>query len=152
MKNNFLEYDENQFLITPELIQLMNWLCQYETEAIKNIIVRTLSRGMKHHKMDSYASFSSIEEMQHCFIDFINMFEMLLNEAINERALKNATQHNLLPAIEHIDSTTCDESTIKSSLAIATSKLERNPSADPREILFKELLKRWTPHKKTFNH
>jgi len=152
MKTDFVEYDEHQFLITPELIQLMSWICQYESEAIKNIIARALSQGMKNNKLENYASFSSIDEMQHSLANFINMFEILLDEAINERARKNATQHNLLPALEQIDSSSCGESIIKSSLAMATSKIERNPSTNPKEIFFKELLKRWAPHKKIIQH
>jgi hypothetical protein len=76
------------------------------------------------------------------------LLESLLHEAINEQALKKLTEKKLLPALDHIDKTVCDDSYIQFSIEKASSKLETNPKQNPQEVLFKELLKCWKPHKK----
>ncbi|HJZ23938.1 MAG TPA: hypothetical protein VJ201_05760 [Candidatus Babeliales bacterium] len=146
-------YDDNQLHITPEIIQLMQWLCEYETEALKNIITRALNQGLKKTKYHSHdEQISSIDEMQDGFITFMSLLEYLYEEVVNERAIKQAGEHHLLPALDKIDNKTCDASTIQSSLTVAASKIERNPHVNPKEILFKELLRRWVPTNKTQNN
>lgn len=144
------EIEEDQYLLSPELIQLMNWIIQYEDEALKHIIARAVAQGLKQNKHEVLSS--SIEDMQQTFIQFINITELLLNEVISERALKNALQHNLLPALDQIDTSACDDSVIRSSLAVTTSKIERNPTVNAKELLLKELLKRWNPENKQIKH
>jgi len=53
-----------------------------------------------------------------------------------------------MPAIDQIDSTVCDDATMRFSIEKTTRKIEHNPDINPREQLLKELLKRWKPHNK----
>ena len=106
--------------------------------------------NQKHSSELLHLSACQAEELQHAILDYLAMMEHLLVEVTNERATKNALERNLMPALDQIDTTACDDSTIRSSLAIATSKMERNPSQNPKEVLYKELLKRWKPTKKGY--
>ena len=56
-----------------------------------------------------------------------------------------------MPTIDHIDSTICDDATVRSSVEKATAKSEQHPKANAQELLFKELLKRWKPSKNMMN-
>lgn len=153
MENERLDHTDDQFLISPELLQLMDWIVRYEPEALKRIVARAVKQGLKNNKPENPPNgLPELEELQRGFVDFISLMEYLLHQVTDERALKSALQANLLPALDHIDAAACDVSTIKSSLAGATSQMERNPEANPKELLFKELLKRWNPHKKHNQH
>lgn len=88
------------------------------------------------------------EEMQDSIVDFFSLLEGLLMETINEQAMLKAHEKNLVPALEHIDSTICDTATVRSSLEKATTKMTKNPEANAQQLLFEELLKRWKPNKK----
>jgi hypothetical protein len=56
-----------------------------------------------------------------------------------------------MPAIDQIDSSICDEDTVRSSLEKATMTIAANPGADPKDTLFQELLKNWKPSTKVIN-
>ena len=73
------------------------------------------------------------------------MLDALIIETMNEQAVQRAMEKNLLPAIDQIDSNECDNATVRFSIEKATSKYEHNPKENPKELLFKELLKRWKP-------
>ncbi len=133
-----------QFVLSYELLALMRWISEHESKALKRIITRSLSQGRTTEMNSESESLSACqaEELQHAILDYLAMMEHLLVEVTNERATKNALERNLMPALDQIDTTACDDSTIRSSLAIATSKMERNPSQNPKEVLYKELIKR----------
>jgi hypothetical protein len=92
-----------------------------------------------------------IEEIQHSIIEFFSMLETLLLESMKEQAVQKAVEKNLMPTIDHIDSTICDDATVRSSVEKATAKSELQPKANAQELLFKELLKRWKPSKNMMN-
>jgi hypothetical protein len=71
--------------------------------------------------------------------------ETLLLETISEHVKEKARQQKLLPALDQIDTNQCDNSTVRSSLEKATSTFAHNPDTNVKELLFKELLKRWKP-------
>lgn len=155
MANKEFDRFDDQFVISPELLQLMDWIVQYESETLKRIIARALKNGLKKNNpllVDQDSTDLQPDEMQRGFVDFLMLMELLLQEVVHERSLKNAVQRNLVPALSAIDTSACDENTLQSSLAIATSQIERNPQANPREVLLKELLKQWKPHKKKTLH
>ena len=82
-------------------------------------------------------------------LDFFAMLEELLIESLDEQAVENALEKNLMPAIDQIDSSVCDDATVRFSIEKATSKREKNKSPQHlKETLLKELLKRWKPRKK----
>lgn len=150
-KNNFTA-DSNstdKLIISYELLQLMEWFVENEGEALKKIISRSLKRGLdeqlKHSKnlKDLYTP----EEMQNNIIDFLGLLEYLLVEITNEQEVNNILQKNMMPAIDHVDTANCDSNILKSSIAVASSKIQRNPKGNVQELFLKELLKRWKPVK-----
>ena len=72
-------------------------------------------------------------------------------EAMNEHMVQQAVKQNLMPAIDHIDSTICDDDTVRSSMEKATAKSKIASHENAQDILFKELLKRWKPQKNIMN-
>src|SRR3972149_2629664 len=78
------------------------------------------------------------------FVDHdADKLKKLITKAINEQAVKKAVEKNLMPAIDQIDSTICDDATVRFSIEKAATKIDHNPMENPKELLFKELLKRW---------
>ena len=141
---------KEQLVISYELLQLMEWIVEHEAEGLKKIIQRALKRGFDEQLKQSknIHELYSLEDMQNNIIDFLSLVEILLYEATNEKEVDTVIQKNLMPAIDHVDVINCDSSTLKSSIAVATSKLQRNPKENVQEVFLKELLKRWKPNKK----
>ncbi len=155
MENSLKNIDpKDQLVISYELLQLMEWIVEHESDALKKLIIRALKRGFDDQLKQSqnYKELYSAEDMQNNVIDFLALLEALLIEATNEKEVDSIIQKNLMPAIDHVDTANCDSSTLKSSIAIATSKMHRNSKENVQEIFLKELLKRWKPNKNNSNN
>lgn len=148
MENKKLNSSE-QLVISYELLQLMQWIVEHESESLKKIINRALKNGFDEQltKSQNYKELYSGDDMQNNIIDFLSLWEILLYEATNESDANRIIQKNLVPAIDHVDKKNCDSSTLKSSIDFASSKINRKPEESAQEIFLKELLKRWKPNK-----
>ncbi len=142
---------EGQVLLTYELLFLLQWLIEHESEALKKIIVRALKNGFNdpdfrnHEMVEMHISDPNIHQ---CIVDFLGLLDALLIESTAELSVQKNVERNLIPALNHIDSTVCDDETVQGSLKKATSLIHHHPEQNPQEILLKELLKRWKPDKK----
>ena len=146
--------NNNQLSLSYELLFLLQWLLDHEPERLKGLITYALTHGLKEDLKEGAdaADLQTTEELQYTIVDFLKLLESLLQEALTEQAMKTIMEKKLMPAIDQIDNKACDEATVQFSVEKASSRLERNPSANPQEILFNELLKCWKPSKKTMSH
>lgn len=146
--------NNSQFVLSYELLLLLHWLSDHEVPAMKKIIRNALKSGLQEELqlLDNIDDTAFLNELQHSITDFLSLLESLLIEAVSERIKEKARQQNLLPAIDQIDTTLCDNSTVQSSLEKATSYLSDNPNENPKELLFKELLRRWDPTNKNIKN
>ena len=136
----------DQLVLSYELLQLLEWLIENESEALKKIVKRALSKGLnKKLRTQEALNTSSIQSN---VIDFLELLEVLLFESNHEVNVSDVIRKNLMPAIHHIDTSNFNAATVESSAAIASTKKEKNPNENAEELLFKELLKRWKPKKK----
>lgn len=150
-KNKSLPQDNSQFVLSFELLCLLRWFVEFEGEKFKKLIGKAMQAGLKDELRSiqkAHIDESMMEDVQHSIIEFFNMLEVLTADAITEQAMHTALQKNLMPTIDQIDSNICDDATLRSSLEKATSKIEMHPNENPKELLFKELLKRWKPSNK----
>lgn len=138
--------NSDQLVLSYELLQLLEWLVENEAEPLKKIIKRSLSKGL-NKKLQRQDNLNSAE-LQRSVVDFLELLEVLLFESNQEVEVSDVIRKNLMPAIDHIDTSNLTLATIQSSAAIASTKKEKNPSENAEELLFKELLKRWKPKKK----
>ena len=146
----FAGSDGNQFVISYELLALLRWLIEHEADKLKKIISRAHRSGLHNemHKIENSQNEQSPEDIQFTLVEFFGLLETLLLESINEKAVQKAVEKNLMPTIDHIDSSICDDATVRFSIEKATNKIELNPQENPQDVLYKELLKRWKPSKK----
>lgn len=143
MKNNSLN---NHFVVSYELLQLLEWLMHHEQDAIKKIIARALNEGFTPsllHKDEQ----ETAEHMKQHVVDFFALLEILLSETLQEKEAQTVVAHNLLPALDHIDSRHYDPESMAASIAKAQGALQRKATKNAHDILYKELLKRWRPAK-----
>lgn len=134
-----------QFMISYELLCLLQWLIEHEADTFKTLIEMAFASGFRESMTETEKNISSIEDMQYNIIDFFTMLETQMIEVTNERAMQDALEKNLMPAIDHIDSTVCDDATVRFSVEKTTSQLKDKPQDNAQETLYKELLKRWKP-------
>lgn len=141
---------DNQFVISYELLCLLRWLAENESNKLKRVISKALNSGLSKQmqRTENNADQFDLEEAQQGIIDFFCMLENIMVESLNEQAVKHAVEKNLIPALEHIDSTVCDDAMVRFSVERASSKSNHDVKESPQELFFKEILKRWKPSKK----
>lgn len=155
--DSFNNNSAQQFVISYELLCLLRWLLENDVEKLKKMVSKALATGLKEDIKyfeqlgDVSADPVMVEEVQHSIIEFFSMLEMLLAESIKEQAVQRAVEKNLMPTIDHIDSTICDDATVRSSVEKTVAKSEQHPRENAQNMLYKELLKRWKPSKNTMN-
>lgn len=146
-KDSFSHENNTQFALSYELLHLLKWLGEHDIEKLKKIISKAVAHGL-HDNIQKTTSLSDariLEEMHHGIIDFFELLETLLNDAINVHLEKKAREKNLMPTIDHFDASLLDDATLRSSIENTTKKLDLNPQINPKEQLCKELLKQWKP-------
>ena len=152
--DNSSDENNNQFVISYELLILLQWLIDNDGKKLKRIITKALTSGLKEElqQAENIDPSTIHEDIHYSIVEFFGLLESLLLDTIDEQAVQTAIEKNLMPAIDHIDSTVCDDATVRFSIEKATSKINSNPQENPQEVLFKELLKRWKPSKKKIQH
>ena len=138
-----------QFAISHEALALLRWLVEHHADELKILVKRELHTGL-HERIfeDTKSAAPTTTEMQANVVDFFSLMELLLLEAADEYTEQKVRKNKLQPTVDQIDSTLCDTMTVQSSIEHATTKLEDHSESSARELLFKEILKRWTPHKR----
>ncbi|MFT6765711.1 MAG: hypothetical protein ACJAZS_000596 [Alteromonas naphthalenivorans] len=145
--------NDNQLTVSYELLYLIQWLLENESDGLKKLIGQALHNGLKHDLQEAVNSdLKNTDDIQYSIVDFLALMEGLLHESISEQNMQRILEKKLMPAIDNIDSKECDKATVDFSVEKATFKLESNPEENPQDILFQELLKCWKPTKKTITH
>lgn len=138
----------DQFTISLELLRLMQWVTEHDQEGLKRLIGRALSHGLNQRIQHTQDATEQQESVYHSIIDFFILMEALLAENMHENFAKKTKQSSLIPAVHSIDVAACDTGTVRFSLERATTRMQANPQENPRDLLLKELIKRWKPNKK----
>ena len=156
MDNNSFSNDNTQFVLSFELLYLLRWLVEHDAEKLKKLVSKALAAGLKEEisearelkKNNATNEEHLIEDIQHSIIEFFGILETLLVETLNEQEDQRIIQRNLMPEIDQIDTTFCDDTIVRTSIEKATAKLEHNSKQNPKELLLKELLRLWKPANK----
>jgi hypothetical protein len=149
-ENKISVFETDQFVISRELLCMFRWLIDNDADRIKRVISRALSHGL-HDRLNNLQQVNdeqALEEAQFNILEFFSMLEILLAESLEEHAVKNAVEKGLMPAIDHIDPSACDNQVVHYGLERANAKLARRSCEKPQDILLKEILKNWKPTKK----
>ncbi len=145
--------NNGQFVLSYELLYLLQWLVDHEAEALKKIIARAVRQGFRDsiEKTDDTIELQTSDaHIQNSIADFLSLLDILLHETTNELGVKKTVERNLIPALNHLDATICTNEMVESSLVKASSKLDEDSSKESlQDALLKEILKQWKPDKKS---
>jgi hypothetical protein len=140
------------FVLSEELIRLLQWLAEHEQESLKKMIKHALDKGdlASQHIDAQHTSENTSEKVHENMINFLMLLDTLLNETIVEHAATQQVHRALIPALDTIDRSYHDDHSVARSIAKAADALSHTDQ-NPKEVLCKELLRHWHPHKPTVN-
>lgn len=160
--NNESLFENSQLAVSYELLQFLRWVIMTKPETLNALMYQAYESGC----MDQESSIAhslrlaipSNEELQRNVLDFFDILETKLQEtAIALEHEMPSLEKAFRPAVNHIDSSLCDNNTVALSIKQASSQVRfHNPQTTPEKIyqetLYKELLKNWRPRNKQCLH
>lgn len=156
-RENFLleitDKDE-QFAVSYELLCLLRWLVEHDSDRLKKMVSRAVAKGLneKIQHIQAYDDQEALEDAHDNMIEFFSTLESLLIETIQEQSVQNNVQKGLIPVIEYIDSTACEDSLVQESIEKVHTQLSCKSNENVQEVFLKEMLKNWKPVKKNVVH
>ncbi len=145
-QHDFTTINAEQLFLSPELIHLLRWLVEHQTETLKKIIQKAVQQNFKieqTHNNDPMTEYS--RDSNDDITEFFLVLEELLGEVLAEKLAQKARQNKLWMTADQIDCTSCDDATVRSCIESAIEVIETTPLAQPKEIFLQELLKQWQP-------
>lgn len=142
------EHDQH-VMVSDELLTVIAWLVTYEQETLKKILVNAMQNGLQEAltQTSEQNKALSAQEIQSTIFDLFTLLEELAHEVQHESEATTFVQRSLVPAINRIDMSSCNEEIVSISAAKATAAA--GSGANAKEVLCRELLRRWKPAKKS---
>ncbi len=148
-------HDSNQMNISYELLMLLQWMLEHEQESVRKLVSKSLNNGLQA-QLESVTSQKERQqaavELQDSIIDYFLLLETQVHDLMNEDHTQEVIQRNMLPALKQVDARTYSHGALETSIAKAEAAFGKREVGSPKEILCKELLKRWKPGKKFATH
>lgn len=141
------EQNPNQFVITYELLALIVWIIEHEDRLLEKLVKKAFASGLKDaiKKNEQIDDTQLLEEAQQAIIDFFGILESHMLDALHQQSIKRALEKNLFPSIDKIDTSTCDDIMVRTSIEKAIN-IPNASQETAKETLYKELLKQWKPN------
>jgi hypothetical protein len=146
---NDLIAENTQVALSREVLMLLRWLVEHHADEIKKLTKRALHNGLHDELLaEHYAEQAApIEETYTDIAYFFGMIEAILIKELDEHSLYKTHAKNLQPIIDRIDSALCDAHIVQASIQHTNAKNAKHAEANPRDALFKEILRQWRPRK-----
>ena len=143
----FLENDD-QFIVSYELLYILQWLMTYEKEAFTQLIHKAFIQGSEASDVhDTSDQTEEAEYLQSSVIDFFSFLEEEVENVAQAESMKHIMQKNLLKTLDHIDPKLFDPAIIKASMMATAEKLDPQRNYQAKDYFLKQLLKKWQPKK-----
>jgi hypothetical protein len=149
-KKTFLESDD-QFIVSYELLHILQWLLTYEKEAFTQLVEQAYMQGSQSIKNSNDNDFDEQTEeseyLQNSVLDFFNFLEKEVTLIANAESIKHIMQKNLLKTLDHIDPKVFDAAIIQESMQVTAEKVSLARNHQAKDYFLKALLKKWHPKK-----
>lgn len=143
----FLENDD-QFIVSYELLYILQWLMTYEKEAFTHLVQKAFIQGSQiTNTNDAPDQVEEAEYLQSSVIDFFSFLEQEVENIAQAESMKHIMQKNLLKTLDHIDPKIFDPAIIKASMVATAEKVRPQRNHQAKDYFLKELLKKWQPKK-----
>lgn len=140
-----------QLTLSYELLLLLQWMITHEKDKMRKIVHKAVKSELRTQINKLNSSIDMSEDLHHNVSDFFAILELFLHDAMAESPEIKAVHQKLLSTVDQIDSTICDSQTLEASIQCTSSMLNQDPSANAKDLLYKELIKRWKPTNKTMH-
>ncbi len=140
------QIEDSSFSISAELLMLMAHIVDEHPHDLQELV---------HKAQQTLATKQDVPndpDIHENIIDFLSLMEAFAQQAYHDVEADTLLTRQILPAVDHIDQNTFESDAVSASIEHATNQKVKNPKINAQELLYKELLKRYKPSKKTSVH
>ena len=140
------QIEDSSFSISAELLVLMAHIVDEHPHDLQELV---------HKAQQTLATKKNVPhdpDIHENIIDFLSLMEIFVQQSYHDVEVDTMLTKQIMPAIDHIDQNNCDQEAVNASIERATYQKAKNPKINAQEFLYKELLKRYKPSKKTSIH
>ncbi len=143
--DNFFE--EEQFVISQELLHILHWLIKYQEAELSQIVTQAYFKGFeeKIKKQDMFDQIQESTDLQNSVVEFLNFLEHQIAVLNSQENNKTIMHPNVIETLDRIDPKQFDFETIKSTVLATADKIKPKSQTDAKKMFLKELLKQWEP-------
>lgn len=148
---------DSSFLLSLELLCLMNWLVKNEKTRLKILIKDAVKDGLGD-ELDTLASTQNLqtnEKLHESFVTFLVYLESELKDSLEKEGQYSILRENLASSLKTLN-INLDSSTVLTSLKQVEQELLRDVEpkneSKTRKLLLKKMIKNWKPSKKDTIH
>jgi len=140
-------FEEEQFVISQELLHILHWLLKYEEAELSKLITQAYVKGFeeKLKSQDMYHQLQHSDDLQNSVVHFLSFLEHHVTTITSQENSKKIMHQNVIEALDHIDPKRFDYDTIKSTVMATADKIKPKSNTDAKQLFLKELLKQWNP-------
>jgi hypothetical protein len=143
----FIE-NEDQFIVSYELLYILQWLMTYEKDALAQLVHKAFMQGSQTSQMQEAQEHNEeTEYLQNSVIDFFSFLEEEVENAAQAESMQHIMQKNLVKTLDHIDPKIFDPAIIRASMMATAEKVRPQSNHQAKDLFLKELLRKWTPKK-----
>lgn len=153
MANKNLLENDDQFVISYELLHILHWILKYEKKELMQLLERAFQKGSDNanNNHDMYEQIQESDKLQNSIVDFFAFLEDQVAFLSNNQSTSKMMQGKLSQTLDHIDQKAFDPSIITSSMKTTAEKISPQKKQQAKELFLKELLKQWKPKKDNSN-
>ncbi|MCK4264858.1 hypothetical protein KAW80_00705 [Candidatus Babeliales bacterium] len=142
----------SDFLLSFELLYLINWLLKNEKSRLKLLVKQAVKNGLaaEIYKLDESQK-QPTESLQNGFLDFIAHLEDTLLDHLETTDHIQGIRDKLLTSLNELNISHLDSHTLLTSLRQAEEELSKNSQKDSKRVLLKTIFNNWSPTKKEVN-
>lgn len=144
----------SNFLLSFELLYLMEWLLKHDKKRLEVLIKHALDNGLAEElETIEISNKDKINELfQKTFLGFISFLENALHECIEKTESRQQIRNTVMSSLAKLNLSSVDSSTLLASLKQAELELKSDTShSRSKEILLQKILKNWNPENKEVN-
>lgn len=140
-------FEEEQFVISQELLHILHWLLKHEEAELSRLITQAYIKGFedKLKSQDMYHQLQHSDDLQNSVVHFLSFLENQVTMITSQENSKKIMHQNVIKALDHIDPKRFDYETIKSTVMATADKIKPKTKQDAKQLFLKELLKQWNP-------
>ena len=143
----FLE-NEDQFIVSYELLYILQWLMIYEKEALAQLVHKAFIQGSQAASQYEHQDHhEETEQLQSSVIDFFSFLENEVDNVAQAESIKHIMEKNLIKTLDHIDPKVFDPAIIKACMMATAEKVHPERNHQAKDYFLKQLLRKWTPKK-----